>query len=246
MTGTQPQIRVGTSGWHYDHWVGRFYPAELKKSDWLGFYMQHFDTVEINNTFYHLPKETSIKRWHKQAPKGFIYTVKANRYITHIKRLKDTREEVERFFERIKPLGVNLGPVLYQLPPGLNKDAKLLADFLALLPKKRPCVFEFRNDTWYCDEVYKLLDEHNVGFCTHDMPGKVSPRIVTGKSVYVRFHGATGRYSGNYPTKTLQAWTRWVRENAKPHHNVYAYFNNDYNAYAVNNAKQLREMLVNL
>lgn len=244
MTRNQPKIRVGTSGWHYDHWAGRFYPPQLKKSEWLGFYMQHFDTVEINNTFYHLPKETSVERWHKQAPKNFVYTVKANRYITHIKRLKDTSEEVSRFFERIEPLGPNLGPVLYQLPPGLHKDTKLLADFLLLLPKEYPGVFEFRNDSWYCDEVYELLDEHGVSFCTHDMPGKVSPRIVTGKLLYLRLHGTTGRYSGNYPAKTLQAWAQWITENAKPPQPVYAYFNNDYNAYAVNNARQLREMLV--
>jgi uncharacterized protein YecE (DUF72 family) len=245
VSKSQSQIRVGTSGWHYDHWAGRFYPTELKKGDWLSFYMRHFDTVEINNTFYHLPKETSIERWHRQAPKSFIYTVKANRYITHIKRLKDTREEVKRFFERIKPLGANLGPVLYQLPPGLHKDTKLLADFISLLPKKRSGVFEFRNDTWYCDEVYELLDEHGLGFCAHDMPGKPSPKIITGELVYVRFHGTTGRYSGNYPAKALKTWAKWIIENAKPSsRQVYAYFNNDYNAYAVNNARELCEMLV--
>jgi uncharacterized protein YecE (DUF72 family) len=205
--------------------------------------MQHFDTVEINNTFYHLPKETSVVRWHKQALKNFIYTVKANRYITHIKRLKDTSEEVARFFERIKPLGPNLGPVLYQLPPGLHKDTKLLADFISLLPAKRVSVFEFRHNSWYCDEVYELLDKYGAGFCTHDMPGKVSPKIVTGKLLYLRLHGATGRYSGNYPDKILRDWAKWIEDCAagRP---AYAYFNNDYNAYAVNNAKQLREMLV--
>lgn len=244
MNKSQPQIRVGTSGWHYDHWIGRFYPAELKKGDWLSFYMRHFDTVEINNTFYHLPKETSIERWRKQAPKDFVYTVKANRYITHIKKLKDTAQELSRFYERIKPLGPNLGPVLYQLPPNLHKDLTLLADFLALLPKKYVGVFEFRHESWYCDEVYELLDRHGLGFCTHDMPGKVSPKIVTGKLLYLRLHGATGRYSGNYPAKSLQDWAQWIKENAKPRRNIYAYFNNDYNAYAVNNAKQLRQMLV--
>jgi uncharacterized protein YecE (DUF72 family) len=245
MTKGQPQIRVGTSGWHYDDWAGRFYPADMKKSDWLSFYMQHFDTVEINNTFYHLPKETSIERWQKQAPKDFVYTVKANRYITHIKKLKDTAEELTRFYERIKPLGSNLGPVLFQLPPSLHKNIKLLAGFLDMLPKRRLAVFEFRQESWYCDEVYELLDKNGAGFCTHDMPGKVSPRIVTGKLLYLRLHGATGRYSGNYPTKTLQDWAQWIRQSAKPSQNIYAYFNNDYNAYAVNNAKQLRQMLVN-
>lgn len=243
MAKNQPQIRVGTSGWHYDHWKGRFYPEELKKSDWLGFYMQHFDTVEINNTFYHLPKETFVERWHKQAAKNFICTVKANRYLTHIKKLKDTSEEITRFFERMKLLGVNLGPVLYQLPPNLHKNLKLLADFLELLPEKRLGVFEFRHDSWYCDKIYELLDKHGLGFCTHDMPGKVSPRIVTGKLLYLRMHGATGRYSGNYPDKILKGWAKWIKNNAGERY-VYAYFNNDYNAHAVNNAKQLCKMLV--
>jgi uncharacterized protein YecE (DUF72 family) len=243
MTKSPQQIRVGTSGWHYDDWAGRFYPEDLKKSDWLSFYMQHFDTVEINNTFYHLPKETSVKRWHKQAPKDFVYTVKASRYITHIKKLKDAGEGLTTFYERMKLLGSNLGPVLFQLPPSLHKNIKLLAGFLDILPKRHSAIFEFRHDSWYCDEVYELLDKYGVGFCTHDLSGGESPRIVTGKLLYLRLHGTTGRYSGNYPDKILQQWAKWIKENAGGR-NVFAYFNNDYNAYAVNNAKQLREFLV--
>lgn len=238
------QIRIGTSGWHYDHWAGRFYPKELKKNDWLGFYMKHFDTVEINNTFYHLPKETTIERWHKRASKGFLYTVKANRYITHIKKLKGVSEELGRFFKRIEPLKSHLGPILYQLPPGLHKNIPLLRKFIGLLPKNKLGVFEFRHDSWYCDQIYELLDEARLGFCTHDMSGKPSPKIITGKLVYVRFHGATGRYSGNYSDKILKDWADWTIQNTKPSQNIYAYFNNDYNAYAPKNAATFRELLL--
>ena len=123
-------LRIGTSGWHYKHWAGLFYPAKLPKSKWFEYYAKDFDTVEINNTFYQLPKEASLKRWHRQAPKHFIYSVKANRYITHIKRLKDTSQELERFFERVGILAEKLGPVLYQLPPNLHKDLDLLKTFI--------------------------------------------------------------------------------------------------------------------
>lgn len=243
MAGNQTQIRVGTSGWHYDDWSGRFYPEDLKKGDWLSFYMQHFDTVEINNTFYHLPKETTVKNWHKQAAKNFVFTVKASRYITHIKKLKDAAEGLTTFYERMRLLGSNFGPVLFQLPPNIHRNTKLLAEFLDLLPKRRLGVFEFRHESWYCDEVYELLDKGGLGFCTHDMPGKASPRIVTGKLLYLRLHGTTGRYSGNYPAKTLRDWAVWIKKSAEGR-KVFAYFNNDYNAYAVKNAKQLRELLV--
>ena len=157
MSQAKCDIRIGTSGWHYGHWAGPFYPADLPKDKWLEYYAQHFDTVEINNTFYHLPKEQSLKRWHKLAPKDFIYSVKANRYITHIKRLKDSQEVLDRFFGRVRLLKKKLGPVLYQLPPGLHKDLGRLESFIKLLPKQRPSVFEFRHESWYCEDTFELL-----------------------------------------------------------------------------------------
>ncbi|MHC4501072.1 MAG: DUF72 domain-containing protein [Planctomycetota bacterium] len=240
MSKTKCDIRIGTSGWHYNHWIGRFYPEDLPKSKWLEHYARHFDTVEINNTFYQLPKEVSIKRWRELAPKGFLYTVKANRYITHIKRLKDTSEELVRFFERVCLLKEKLGPILYQLPPSMHEDLDLLAGFIELLPGKRIAVFEFRHDSWYTEGTYELLNKFNVGFCTHDLPGKESPRVITGDIIYVRLHGTTGRYSGNYSKPTLRKWAEWIDDNLKGIRAVYAYFNNDYNAYAINNAKTLR------
>ena len=243
MSKADCDIRIGTSGWYYDHWKEVFYPASLPKSKWFEHYAQHFDTVEINNTFYHLPKEQSLQRWHKLAPEGFRYAVKANRFITHIKKLKDTSEPLERFFERINLLKSNLGPILYQLPPSLHKNLNLLETFIKLLGKRKTAVFEFRHESWYSDDTFELLRKFNVGFCIHDMPGKESPRVVTTDIVYVRFHGTTGRYSGSYPKSALREWAKWLKAQAKNARGIYAYFNNDAQAHAIKNAKQLKEQL---
>jgi len=252
-------IRIGTSGWYYDHWRERFYPAGLAKNDWFEHYARHFNTVEVNNTFYHLPKPQTLTRWRGLAPEGFLYAVKANRYITHIKRLKDTAEEVKRFFDVVGLLKENLGPILYQLPPSLHKDLDLLETFLQLLDNvilngaqrseesllRRPdSVFEFRHESWYCADTYELLRRFNAAFCIHDMPGKESPREVTGDVVYIRFHGTAGRYSGNYTDKMLADWANWLKKQTKNARAICAYFNNDADAHAINNAKQLREKVL--
>ena len=234
-------IRIGTSGWHYNHWKELFYPKELPKNQWFEYYSKHFDTVEINNTFYQLPKEQTFENWHKQAPKDFLYTVKANRYITHIKRLKEPEESLERFFKRIRLLKDNLGPVLYQLPPNFHKDLDRLGTFIEHLPKKIIAVFEFRHDSWFCEDTYKLLKRFNVGFCIHDLAGIPTPRVITSDIIYIRFHGPTGKYAGNYSKSALQNWAKWITEHIKKAHALYAYFNNDAHAYAVRNAKTLKE-----
>jgi len=236
-------IRIGTSGWHYADWQGRFYPEKLPKSKWFEHYAKDFDTVEINNTFYRLPKEQTFKNWHKQAPKNFLYTVKANRFITHIKRLKDPEEPLERFFKGALLLKENLGPVLYQLPPGFHKDLDRLEGFLRILPKRLISVFEFRHKSWFSEDTYDLLRKFNTGFCIHDMPGMKVPRVITCDVIYVRFHGPTGKYQGNYSNTALRDWANWIRDNLKGKKTVFAYFNNDYNAYAIGNAKTLKEQL---
>jgi len=241
MSKADCDIRIGTSGWYYEHWKELFYPAGLPKSKWFEHYAGHFDTVEINNTFYHLPKEQSLQRWHRLAPKGFLYAVKANRYITHIKKLKDASESVQHFFERVGLLKGKLGPILYQLPPSLHKDLDLLETFIKLLPKRKDAAFEFRHKSWYSDDTFELLSKFNVGFCIHDMPGKESPRVVTADIIYVRFHGTTGRYSGSYPKSQLQDWAKWLRTKAEEVSSVYAYFNNDIGGHAIKNAKTLRD-----
>ena len=243
MNSADCDIRIGTSGWYYEHWKERFYPAGSSKSKWLEYYAERFDTVEINNSFYHLPKEQTLKRWNDIAPEGFLYAVKANRYITHIKRLKDAAEPLERFFERIRLLGNKLGPVLYQLPPSLHKDLDLLGGFVKLLPKSPPAVFEFRHESWYSDDVFALLAEANATLCIHDMPGKESPRVVTAGTIYIRFHGTTGRYAGSYPEPALQNWANWLKQQTRDARSIYAYFNNDIHAHAINNAKCLRELV---
>jgi uncharacterized protein YecE (DUF72 family) len=244
MSKAECDMRVGTSGWYYDHWKEVFYPAGLVKGKWFEHYAQHFDTVEVNNTFYHLPKEQTIQRWHEIAPKGFLYAVKANRYITHIKKLKDTSEPLERFFERVNLLKGRLGPVLYQLPPGLHKDLDLLGHFIKLLPKRKTAVFEFRHKSWYENDTFELLRKLGVAFCIHDMPGNESPREITGDAIYIRFHGTAGRYAGNYSQSALQNWATWLKDQAKSARAIYAYFNNDIHGHAIKNAKQLREQLL--
>jgi len=244
MSKIKCDIRIGTSGWHYEHWRELFYPAELAKSRWFEHYARHFDTVEINNTFYQMPKEVSVKRWHAQGPADFVYTVKANRYITHIKRLKDAAEPIETFFERMNFLKEKLGPILYQLPPSLHQDLELLRDFVELLPKKSITVFEFRHKSWFCDDVFRLLDESGCSFCVHDMAGIETPRVVTGDIIYIRFHGPTGKYVGSYSRSALRDWAGWIKDNIEKVRGVYVYFNNDTNAYAVSNAKTLKEQLL--
>jgi uncharacterized protein YecE (DUF72 family) len=243
MAKAKPDIRIGTSGWHYQHWAGPFYPQDLPKTKWLAHYAQHFDTVEINNTFYQLPKEQTIENWRKQAPDDFLYTLKANRYITHIKRLKDCSQELDRFFERAILLKEKLGPVLYQLPPSLHKDLDLLERFIKLLPKKHIAVFEFRHESWYSQDTYDLLKEYNVAFCIHDMPGNQSPRVVTADVIYVRFHGPTSRYTGNYSNAQLKKWAHWIKQNSQQTRATFAYFNNDIKGHAIKNAKTLKAEL---
>jgi uncharacterized protein YecE (DUF72 family) len=236
-------IRIGTSGWHYDHWKGRFYPEKLPQTKWLQHYAQHFNTVEINNTYYHLPRSTTVENWRAQAPPGFVYAVKANRYITHMKKLRDAGEEVKRFFDVVNLFGPTLGPVLYQLPPSLHKNLDLLDEFIKLLPRKSTAVFEFRHESWYEQDTLNLLNNHAVGFCVHDMLGKESPRAVTGDIAYVRFHGTTGRYAGSYTDEMLQEWSAWLKSQSRTARAVYAYFNNDVQGHAVANALTLKRLM---
>jgi len=237
------EIRIGTSGWHYDHWVGRFYPENLPKDKWLEHYAGNFDTVEINNTFYHLPKPQTFQKWHETAPKGFLYAVKANRYITHIKKLKDTAEELKRFFDAVSLLKDNLGPILYQLPPSLHKELTRLEAFLRLLPKKPFATVEFRHESWYVEDTFELFDRFGVGLCIHDLSGQESPKVVTGSIVYVRFHGTTGKYSGSYSKAQLSSWAKWLKEQGAKVGSIYVYFNNDTEGHAVRNAKTLIDEL---
>ena len=234
---------VGCSGWEYKHWRGDFYPADLPKTRWFEYYASRFDTVEINNTFYRLPEESTFARWADRAPLEFVYAVKASRFLTHMKKLKDPEEPVERLFQRMRPLGKHLGPVLYQLPPNFRLELTRLENFLGALPRDVRHVVEFRDPSWYVPSVDALLERYGVGRCLHDMKGSATTRERVGPFVYVRFHGATGTYSGGYPRDRLERWAEWLRAQLSAGVDVYAYFNNDVGGHAPRDAGTLRRLL---
>ena len=237
------RIRIGCSGWNYRDWRGSFYPEKLATTDWFAFYAQTFDTVEINNSFYRLPRPELFERWRNQAPPGFCYAVKASRFLTHNKKLKEPEAPLALLIGNARHLGSHLGPILYQLPPSWKLNRERLEHFLGALPGDLTHVLEFREKSWMTDEVLAMLDRHGVAFCTHDMPGMKVPRWASGKAAYVRFHGVTGKYRGRYPDATLQGWADWMVGQAEAGREVWAYFNNDYDADAVQDALTLRSMV---
>ncbi|KPJ64980.1 hypothetical protein AMJ44_11595 [candidate division WOR-1 bacterium DG_54_3] len=238
------KVYIGTSGWMYDHWgEGVFYPGDLPKSKWLDYYQKYFDTVEINNTFYHLPKEQTFKNWHKAASKKFIYAVKANRFITHIKKLNKAKDSVKLFMGRTKLLKENLGPILYQLPPRWKANPERLRDFTKHLSKKYVNVFEFRDTSWFNEEIYSILKKNKLNFCIYSMPGIDCPSVVTGLVVYIRMHGGSILYGSNYADSELKDLVKQIKGFLKKKLSVYVYFNNDAYGYAVRNALRLKELL---
>ena len=235
--------RIGCSGWQYKHWRGDFYPADVPAARWFEYYAARFDTVEINNTFYRLPEEQTFARWAERAPMKFLFAVKASRFLTHMKKLKDPEEPLARLFDRMRPLGRHLGPVLYQLPPGWKLDKPRLEHFLQVLPKGVKHVLEFREPSWYGDDVSALLERYRVARCLHDMKGSATGMEAVGPFVYVRFHGASGTYSGAYPEERLERWADWLQAQRHGGSDVYAYFNNDIGGHAPRDAVSLRRLL---
>jgi uncharacterized protein YecE (DUF72 family) len=240
-----PNIRIGCSGWQYRHWRGDFYPAELPAREWLDYYARHFDTVEINNTFYRLPDAQTFAAWRQRVPRTFVYAVKASRFLTHMKKLKDPEEPIARFFTRARRLAAALGPVLYQLPPHWPVNVDRLSTFLEALPASRRHAIEFREPSWYRDDVFALLERHRVALCLHDMHGSASGRVAIGPFVYVRFHG-TQKYSGRYDDATLDEWAGWLTQCARAGRPIYAYFNNDTGGHAPRDASRLRDRIAAL
>ena len=235
--------RIGTSGWHYDHWQDRFYPQKLAKAKWLRFYASHFTTVELNNTFYRLPRETAFTSWYDSSPANFTFAVKVSRFITHIKRLKNCEEAVEKFISSAKILGNKLGPLLYQLPPNMHRNDEVLESFLCILPQETKHVFEFRHPSWLDDKVFEILRRHNVGFCVFDMPSVSCPLIATADFAYIRFHGSTELYSSCYSDEELADWAKRLANLTVNPKTMYIYFNNDAQAFAVKNALTLHRYL---
>jgi uncharacterized protein YecE (DUF72 family) len=237
-----PRVRIGCSGWVYQHWRGLFYPADLPAKRWFEFYADEFDTVEIYHSFSRLPKPETFDAWRRQTPDGFRYAVKAQRYVTQATKLKDGEETVPRIMSPIRHLGPTLGPVLYQLPPRFKLNLERLDSFLRVVPKDVTNVFEFRDPSWYDDAMFALLERHGASFVAHDMPGSKSPRLAVGPIAYARFHGGTGKYSGRYPDKVLTEWADWIAGQVREGRPVWAYFNNDAHAHAIHDAQTLRAM----
>lgn len=243
LVSAAAQIRIGCSGWQYKHWREIFYPKGLAQTRWFAFYAEHFDTVEINSSFYHLPKASTFEKWRDQAPPGFCYAVKANRFITQSKKLLDCEEPMERMMSATRHLGERLGPILYQMPPSFGLNLDRLEAFLQLVPKDVTNVFEFRNKSWYVPETFALLDRHGASFCVHDMRGSAAERIAVGSAAYVRFHGGLGKYWGRYSDERLMAWAEWLVEQARCGRTAWAYFNNDIHGHAIHDAQTLKSMV---
>jgi len=235
-------LRIGTSGWIYSHWQGLFYPSALPQKERFRFYADRFDTVEINNSFYRLPSETAFSNWRQQAPVGFLYAVKASRFLTHLKKLKDPELPLETFFAHAAHLGATLGPVLYQLPPHWRVNLPRLADFLALLPKQYQHVIEFRDPSWLIEEVFQLMERYQVSHCIHDMAPLQVPCRVTANPVYIRLHGDLS-HGGDYQPATLDTWARRIDDWQHQGLAVFVYFNNDINGHAPVNATMLKSLL---
>lgn len=236
-------IHIGTSGWHYEHWKGHFYPKDLPSDHFLAYYARYFQTAEINNTFYHLPGEKAVAEWRDAVPSGFIFAVKASRYITHMKKLNDPQQALSLFFKRVETLGDKLGPILFQLPPHWHFNLERLKAFLQTLPHNFRYAFEFRDGSWINDSTSQVLVEHNATFCIYDFAGTESPKIVTSDLLYVRLHGPKAAYAGRYDTKTLAEWAEnfltWKSQDKQ----IFCYFDNDEAGYAVQDALRLKEMV---
>jgi uncharacterized protein YecE (DUF72 family) len=236
-------IAVGTSGWSYDDWEGAFYPDDLPRSEWFGHYVARFPTVEVNYSFYRLPSETTVERWRGNAPERFRFAVKGSRFITHVRRLSDCREEVGRFLERVRGLKAFLGVVLWQLPPTLERDLGLLEGFTSLLPSDVRHAIEFRHPSWLVEDAFATLRDRGIAHVS--VSSSVMPRdlTVTADFVYVRFHGLGEGFAHDYTREELRPWAEFLRDVHGRGLEGYAYFNNDARARAPKNARELIEAL---
>ena len=238
-------VRIGCSGWNYKDWRELVYPKGCPASRWLEYYSQNlFDTVEVNSTFYRLASRDAVANWVKQTPDGFVFALKASRYLTHIKRLTELEKGTARFYERIEPLlqTPKFGPLLWQLPENFHRDDERLKNALEALPDGRHC-FEFRHKSWFTNDIYDLLRRHQVALVIGDHPERpFQSHEMTADWTFIRFHyGARGR-RGNYSDAELEAWRdRIKRWRSKVE--VFAYFNNDWEGFAVKNGLWMRKEL---
>jgi uncharacterized protein YecE (DUF72 family) len=233
-------VRIGCSGWMYDDWRGRLYPAREPKRRWLELYAARFDTVEVNSTFYRLARSEAVEGWVKQTPETFLFAVKASRYLTHIRRLVDIRNGIKRFYEPLEPLleANRLGPVLWQLPENFHRDDSRLEGWLQALPEGMHTI-EFRHSSWFCREVMDALRAADVALTIGDHPERpFQSHEATADWRFIRFHyGSRGR-DGNYSATEIEQWTRRMRR-WRRHEALFAYFNNDWRGFAPTNARAL-------
>jgi uncharacterized protein YecE (DUF72 family) len=238
-----PHIHIGTSGWQYQHWKGSFYPKEISRDDYLDYYAKHLHTVEINNSFYRLPNREIFISWRNTVPADFIFTVKASRFITHRKKLKEPERALLLFLQAVSSLNNKLGPILFQLPPRWNFNPERFYDFLESLPSGYRFAFEFMDPSWHNPMAYDALIEMGAAFCMHDLAGKVSPKVITADFVYIRLHGPDEHYKGRYTPTVLSGWAGAISSWIDQGREVFCYFDNDEAGYAIKDALKLQEML---
>jgi uncharacterized protein YecE (DUF72 family) len=251
---TEENVVIGTSGWQYADWNGKFYPRDIKGKAQLNYFAERFDTVEVNSTFYHVPRASTLENWSAAVPKGFRFVIKLNRFLTHTKRLTSDDQFTERlqeFLELLKPLDDKLAAILVQLPPSMrvaNSRLEYLAEQVRDAEKKlklvMPLAVEFRHDSWFNAETYALMRKYNLANVINDSPGRwPASQTVTADFAYIRFHGSKRLYRSSYTTAELQKWAEFIQEDCADCRQVLCYFNNDYNATAVHNAIALRKIV---
>ena len=236
-------IHIGTSGWHYKHWVGTFYPPKLPPSKMFAFYQQYFDTVELNNSFYRLPTVEAFRAWRDAAPDNFCFAVKGSRFLTHNKKLKEPEQALQNLLPRAEILGEKLGPILFQLPPKWKVNIERLELFLQALPKHHRYAFEFREPSWNRDEVYAVLRQHNAAYCIYELAGFQSPILLTADFTYIRLHGPGGKYQGCYAEENLREWADRIAHWSRELRAIYVYFDNDDSGFAPRNALELKQLI---
>jgi uncharacterized protein YecE (DUF72 family) len=235
------RIHIGTSGWVYPHWRGVFYPDTLPEPAWLAHYARYLASVEVNRSFYRLPTAEQFAAWRQATPPGFVFAVKASRYITHLKKLMAPETTLPPLLAAVAGLEEKLGPLLFQLPPRWRPDPGRLQVFLEALPAGVRAAFELRDARWHSDAVLNLLEAHGAAFCVYELAGFVSPRAVTADFAYLRLHGPGAAYGGRYGRWALAAWADWLRSQKVAA--AYVYFDNDEAGYAVQDALDLEAML---
>ncbi len=239
------QIFIGTSGYNYQHWINVFYPKNLSPNRWLEFYTDHFNSVELNVTFYRLPSEKTFISWYKRTPTHFCFVIKGSRFITHIKRLKDCKESLEIFFKNVIKLKEKLKCILWQLPPSLRFDYQRLKEFVLLLKKYSFCLhsFELRHKSWFNRSTYEIFKENNINLCIADSPDFPCEEVLTADFIYLRFHGGKILYGSEYSQEELQIWAEKAKKWLKRRKTLFAFFNNDAYGFAPKNASSFKEML---